>query len=305
MPKLQFEEDQPQIPMPIPHDHTKCERVRINVAGMKYETQLGTLERFPDTLLGNPEKRIQYYNPSTQEYYFDRSRHAFDPILYYYQSGGRFCRPENIPSDILLEDAEFYQLSQTVIDQFRIEEGLATQADKQDIIPGPLLNRKIYLLFDFPESSTQAEIVTLIGIFALFVSIVLFCIETIDDLELKHIYSTLEDGTITMHTHHDTTINDPFFFAETSCIAWFILELTLRFCTCPVLSRFLTTPVNVIDFIAIIPYFANLHQSVADTTADEDRGGHGFDGDEGHSLKVRVHSQCGCAFAFKTLTAMF
>ncbi|GIY53106.1 potassium voltage-gated channel protein Shaker, partial [Caerostris extrusa] len=37
---------------PIPHDHDYCERVVINVSGLRFETQLRTLNQFPDTLLG-------------------------------------------------------------------------------------------------------------------------------------------------------------------------------------------------------------------------------------------------------------
>lgn len=44
---------------PIDHDHALCERVLINVSGMKFETTLRTLSMFPDTLLGDPERRIR------------------------------------------------------------------------------------------------------------------------------------------------------------------------------------------------------------------------------------------------------
>lgn len=37
---------------PIPHDHSLCERITINVSGLRFETQLRTLKQFPDTLLG-------------------------------------------------------------------------------------------------------------------------------------------------------------------------------------------------------------------------------------------------------------
>ena len=44
---------------PIDHDHSLCERVTINVSGMRFETQLRTLHAFPATLLGSPEKRMR------------------------------------------------------------------------------------------------------------------------------------------------------------------------------------------------------------------------------------------------------
>lgn len=45
---------------PDAHDHSLCERVVINVSGMRFETQLRTLAMFPDTLLGDPLRRIRY-----------------------------------------------------------------------------------------------------------------------------------------------------------------------------------------------------------------------------------------------------
>jgi len=61
------------------------ERVVINVSGMRVETRLRTLTRFPDTLLGNDDRRSRFYDPLRNEYFFDRNRLCFDSILYYYQ----------------------------------------------------------------------------------------------------------------------------------------------------------------------------------------------------------------------------
>ena len=44
---------------PIQHEHDLCERVVINVSGLRFETQLRTLAIFPDTLLGDPSRRIR------------------------------------------------------------------------------------------------------------------------------------------------------------------------------------------------------------------------------------------------------
>jgi len=62
-------------------------RIVINVSGMRVETRLRTLSRFPDTLLGNERKRARYFDPLRNEYFFDRNRLGFDAILYYYQVG--------------------------------------------------------------------------------------------------------------------------------------------------------------------------------------------------------------------------
>lgn len=45
---------------PLRHAHDLCERIIINVSGLKFETQLRTLSQFPDTLLGDPNRRSRF-----------------------------------------------------------------------------------------------------------------------------------------------------------------------------------------------------------------------------------------------------
>lgn len=78
-------------------DYESTERVVINVSGLKFETQLQTLNNFPRTLLGNPSRRVRFFDPLRNEYFFDRNRPSFDAILYYYQSNGRLRRPNHVP----------------------------------------------------------------------------------------------------------------------------------------------------------------------------------------------------------------
>lgn len=78
-------------------DFESTERVVINVSGLKFETQLQTLNNFPRTLLGNPSRRVRFFDPLRNEYFFDRNRPSFDAILYYYQSNGRLRRPNHVP----------------------------------------------------------------------------------------------------------------------------------------------------------------------------------------------------------------
>jgi hypothetical protein len=89
------------------------------VSGLRFETQLRTLNQFPDTLLGDPTRRIRYFDPLRNEYFFDRNRPSFDAILYYYQSGGRLRRPVNVPLDVFSEEIKFYELGEYAINKFR------------------------------------------------------------------------------------------------------------------------------------------------------------------------------------------
>lgn len=91
------------------------------VSGLRFETQLRTLNQFPDTLLGDPTRRLRYFDPLRNEYFFDRNRPSFDAILYYYQSGGRLRRPVNVPLDVFSEEIKFYELGEMATNKFRYE----------------------------------------------------------------------------------------------------------------------------------------------------------------------------------------
>ena len=59
-------------------------------------------------------------------------------------------------------------------------------------------------------------------------------------------------------------LNEPFFIVETICIIWFTFEFIVRFASCPLKLQFLKSVMNVIDIVAIIPYFITLGTIFAD-----------------------------------------
>ncbi|CAF5113382.1 unnamed protein product [Rotaria sp. Silwood1] len=99
-------------------------RIIINISGVRFETYKSTLEAYPNTLLGNAERRKYYYDNILDEYFFDRHRGCFEAILYYYQSKGRLRRPNLVPLDTFLEEITFFDLDQDAFAQVRKDENL-------------------------------------------------------------------------------------------------------------------------------------------------------------------------------------
>ncbi|KQS30018.1 uncharacterized protein Dyak_GE15560, isoform F [Drosophila yakuba] len=219
----------PQHFEPIPHDHDFCERVVINVSGLRFETQLRTLNQFPDTLLGDPARRLRYFDPLRNEYFFDRSRPSFDAILYYYQSGGRLRRPVNVPLDVFSEEIKFYELGDQAINKFREDEGFIKEEERP--LPDNEKQRKVWLLFEYPESSQAARVVAIISVFVILLSIVIFCLETLPEFKHYKVFNTTTNGT-KIEEDEVPDITDPFFLIETLCIIWFTFELTVSDCRC-------------------------------------------------------------------------
>ncbi|XP_067936132.1 potassium voltage-gated channel subfamily A member 1-like [Watersipora subatra] len=244
------------------------ERMVINVSGLRYETQLKTLRQFPETLLGNADKRDRYYDPLRNEYFFDRNRMSFDAILYYYQSCGKLRRPVNVPLDVFLEEIKFYELGETAIEKFREDEGFIKEEER--VLPGNNFQKQIWLLFEYPESSMAARCIAILSVVIILLSIVTFCLETLP--EFKH-YKVVNKTDIDVNTtvFRETILEDdvpnfkePFFAIETACIIWFTSELLIRFASSPGKLGFFKNIMNLIDIMAIVPYFITLGTVIAD-----------------------------------------
>ncbi|KAM9494200.1 potassium voltage-gated channel subfamily A member 1 [Clarias gariepinus] len=237
-----------------------CERVVINVSGLKFETQLKTLAQFPDTLLGDPAKRIRYFDPLRNEYFFDRNRPSFDAILYFYQSGGRLKRPVNVPFDIFSEEVKFYELGDEAMMKFREDEGFVKEEEKP--LPEDEFKRQIWLLFEYPESSSPARGIAVVSVLVIVISIVIFCLETLP--EFRDDKDFLSPGKNATHTENGfTPFNDPFFIVETVCIIWFSFEIIVRFFASPSKASFFKNIMNSIDIVSILPYFITLGTDLA------------------------------------------
>ncbi|KAL3977004.1 serine/threonine-protein phosphatase 2A regulatory subunit A [Sarotherodon galilaeus] len=262
-----FDEDMLDMDM----DTESNERVLINIAGLRYETQLGTLNQFPDTLLGDPAKRIKYFDPLRNEYFFDRNRPSFDGILYFYQSGGKIRRPVNVSIDVFADEIRFYQLGEEAMDRFREDEGFIKEEEKP--LPQNEFQKQVWLIFEYPESSSPARGIAIVSVIVITISIITFCLETLpefrDERELA-VTSRLDNSTA---PRPSLTFTDPFFIIETTCVIWFTFELIVRFFACPSKSEFSKTIMNIIDIMSIMPYFITVGTELAEQQGQEHQNG--------------------------------
>nr|XP_026692621.1 potassium voltage-gated channel subfamily A member 2-like isoform X2 [Ciona intestinalis] len=255
------------------------ERITINVSGLKYETQDKTLKTFPETLLGDQNQRIQHFDPIRNEYFFDRNRPSFDAILYYYQSGGRLRRPVNVPIDIFTEEIKFYQLGATALGKFKEDEGYIKEKIKP--LPKSDFQKDVWLLFEYPESSSAARVVAIISVSVILLSIISFCLETLPSYQqpirvgptfAPNFTTTLGATTRSQNPAHmisdERRFSNPFWIIETICICWFSMEVTVRFLCSPDKLRFWKNIMNIIDIVAIAPYFISLGTDQQTTNED-------------------------------------
>ena len=231
-----------------------CQRIIINVSGQKYETQLRTLNRYPETLLGDPLKRKQFWDSRRNEFFIDRHRPSFQAILYFYQSGGRLRRPIEVPEDIFVEELEFYQFSEDVILEYKVREGFVMEVVKE--LPTEAWQRKIWLFCEEPDSSRAAKLFAIVSVICILISIVSFCVETLPQFERDLCQNTtiLENGGIEI----EINFNDVFFVLEAICVSWFTAEFVMRLVSCPSKMTFCKNIMNIFDLLAILPFFVSL-----------------------------------------------
>lgn len=235
--------------------------VDINVCGTVYQPMKETLEKFPHTLLGDGNRIQMYYVDFLQAYYFDRNKESFEAILYYYQSKGSLIRPTNIPMDMFVSDARFFEISEEVIENMQKMEGYVSyESDQGVLLPENKVQRWVWQLMEHPESSLLARIITIISILIILSSIITFCIETIPKFSSTHHHHFHKAHNDTHTTVDERTImfirvNE---IIEVVSIVWFTSEYVIRLLTAPKKRLFFKSFLNLIDLAAIFPYFITL-----------------------------------------------
>lgn len=234
-------------------------RVTINVSGMRFETYEETLGNFPDTLLGSPSRRMEFYSSALGEYIFARDRQSFDAILFFYQSRGILAKPPTVSEETFMQEIEFYGLPGSYYSD-SYEDLSASQDDVEEILPLSPHKRKLWLWFEYPRSSKTARILALWAIFVIVFSTVVFCIETIPALALKPktTYRNVSIGGHYTRVPYKEHIVDYWFVMEGIFVAWFTIEYSVRLYSAPVVWHFVKSTMGILDVLAIMPFYVTL-----------------------------------------------
>lgn len=179
---------------------------------------------------------------------------------------------------MFLDECEFFQVEEHVIKEYKKNEGYIENV--YEYPENPIL-AKIWALFEYPETSRLAFIVGCISVVATLVSIVTFTLETLPRFKMNctQIRPNLDANALTSQFNFNSTnftqnrnetisiengfdYEKFFFLIETICNAWFTLEAVVRYIACPNKLLFWKDVKNVIDIIAILPYYVSLIQTL-------------------------------------------
>ncbi|XP_061610647.1 potassium voltage-gated channel subfamily F member 1-like [Phyllopteryx taeniolatus] len=247
--------------------------IAVNIGGLKQVFCRDVLNRFPDTRLAQlvnsapalPAEDISSlcddYDPEKGEFYFDRDPDAFKCIteLYYY---GEIHVKRGICPVCFMKEMDFWKIDSDFLDECcksnlqEVEDELEEIAEKVRTI---LVDREgdpsaigwqrfqtyLWRLMEKPESSLPAHIIAILSFVFILVSSVVMCVSTIPDLQVED-----EEGNLME--------NPTLECIETVCIGWFTVEYVLRFISSPNKVKFALAFMNVVDFMAIMPFFVVL-----------------------------------------------
>ena len=207
-------------------------RVRFNVAGNIYETFLETLNRYPDTLLGDSSRRINFFDSITQVYFFNRSPAAFEAVLYFYQSNGCLIRPPFLPMELFECECKFYDLAEKYVKSMKKREGFDYCPKVRKKVKNHTFLQKLWQFLEEPDSSLHARIFHSVSLVLVFFVVVVDCFSTLE---------TFRSGSFSM-VINAVTFSFNIFFA---------LEMIARLVSAPSKLKFLRSIANALDFFSI------------------------------------------------------
>ncbi|KAK7891378.1 hypothetical protein WMY93_023341 [Mugilogobius chulae] len=240
----------------------------INVGGNRYTFPWSTLEQFPLTRLGrlcgcrSPEEIANVcddYDEARKEFFFDRSPSAFRVILNFLAAGKLR----------LLREIKMYTRIEEVHEQERREEERRQRNAMQRVPVEETRYRKLMNwlrdMVENPQSGLPGKIFACMSVIMVAVTVVSLCIGTMPDLREEE-----DRGECSTKCYN-------MFIIETVCVAWFSLEFMLRFIQAQSKLDFLRGPLNIIDAMAILPYYVSLVVSEKEPGSEHDKpGGKGY-----------------------------
>lgn len=274
-----------------------------------YKSTLRTLPGTRLAWLADPDPDStdsDHVPPTNPEVFFDRHPGIFAYILNYYRTGKLHC-PADVCGPLFEEELAFWGIDETDVEPccwmtyrqhrdaeealeiFEPQEPEDSEEDRDvprrfGIEDCPDRSRsygrpcwrscqsKIWALFDDPYSSRAARVVALISLLFILVSITTFCLETHEAFnEIKTTTEEVVRNNVTEPiTRYEIITNPALTVVEGVCVVWFTIEFFVRIICCPNKRVFIKSTLNIIDFVAILPFYIEMGLSGLSSKAASD-----------------------------------
>uniref|UniRef100_A0A8C6D268 Potassium voltage-gated channel subfamily C member 2 n=1 Tax=Moschus moschiferus TaxID=68415 RepID=A0A8C6D268_MOSMO len=243
-----------------------------------------------------------------REFFFDRHPGVFAYVLNYYRTGKLHC-PADVCGPLFEEELAFWGIDETdvepccwmtyrqhrdaeeALDIFEApdllggdpgdDEALAAKRLGIEDAAGPggadgksgrwrRLQPRMWALFEDPYSSRAARFIAFASLFFILVSITTFCLETHEAFNIvKNKTESATNGTNVVPQYEIET--DPALtYVEGVCVVWFTFEFLVRIVFSPNKLEFIKNLLNIIDFVAILPFYLEVGLSGLSSKAAKD-----------------------------------
>ncbi|KAM7116158.1 voltage-gated potassium channel KCNC2 isoform 2-T2 [Molossus nigricans] len=242
------------------------------------------------------------------EFFFDRHPGVFAYVLNYYRTGKLHC-PADVCGPLFEEELAFWGIDETDVEpccwmtyrQHRDAEEALDIFETPDLMGGDLgdeedlaakrlgiedaaglggpdgksgrwrrLQPRMWALFEDPYSSRAARFIAFASLFFILVSITTFCLETHEAFNIiKNKTEPVINGTNVVLQYEIET--DPALtYVEGVCVVWFTFEFLVRIVFSPNKLEFIKNLLNIIDFVAILPFYLEVGLSGLSSKAAKD-----------------------------------
>ncbi|XP_016129334.1 potassium voltage-gated channel subfamily G member 3-like [Sinocyclocheilus grahami] len=255
----------------------------INVGGTKYAFPKDVIKDFPlrrvSRLHGCASERevlevCDDYDRERNEFFFDRHSEAFGFIMLYVKYGKlrfvphmcelsfynemiywglesshlEFCCQRRLDDRMSDTYTHFIEEHHGTDDEFRTDASSNGKRDSKWL-------ERMRRTFEEPTSSLAAQILASVSVIFVIVSMVMLCASTLPD------WKTAESNIVEEHRYTDS-LEHPSGIIEAVCIGWFTAECIVRFIVSRDKCEFVRRPLNIIDLLAITPYYISVTMTV-------------------------------------------
>nr|XP_033794272.1 potassium voltage-gated channel subfamily G member 3 isoform X2 [Geotrypetes seraphini] len=243
----------------------------LNVGGARYSFSRDLLKDFPlrrvSRLHGcaSEQDALQVcddYDRERNEYFFDRHSEAFGFLMLYVQHGKLRFAPQmcelSFYNEMLywglecshLEYCCRRRLDERMSDTYTYlsDESKPDESEREEEEEGARGGKwleRMRRTFEEPTSSLAAQILAVVSILFVIVSMVVLCASTLPD------WKTAENRSVEEHR-----------IIEAVCIGWFTAECIVRFIVSKDKCEFVKRPLNIIDLLAISPYYISVFMTI-------------------------------------------
>ncbi|XP_030047834.1 potassium voltage-gated channel subfamily V member 2 [Microcaecilia unicolor] len=283
----ELEEQEKEI---VYNDNNGCHILNLNVGGACYHLTYRLAARHPKTRIGclatyrDRQRQLDlcddYTAPPVDEYFFDRDPAVFRHVYNFYYTGVLWVHHELCPHNFLEElhywgvhirhaprccRISFEERQDELREHLKVQRELCAEAEAceewvrcensgyDNMLPFGDQRRQLWNLMEKPSSSVTAKAVAVASSFFVLISVGALTLSTMEEMQEQ-------DGDHRPFLEH----------VETLCLAFFTLEYILRLLSTPDLRHFACSALNVVDLIAILPFYLQL---LLECFIDEDARG--------------------------------